>query len=203
MSSYSICYKKFKREPHPPPIGSTFLFVGAGDNITKLGREKILQNIFIGIQHDFNQLLHEVSLPQNSTEWVYNALIYKVVTGMLNLLDSLARFCEDFYRQNSINDPPARLIYFQHYGLEHESLQPMKYFQRKLSELVFNHGNLYELGNQLKHEIPWVGRLVQNERKKSIDIYDNEDNALVYGMIHGAYNILTEMMQELERLGSL
>ena len=106
----------------------------------------------------------------------YNvALIFRVLTGIQNVLDAVARYCDDQYPSAAPKEDDDR-VNFERYSFEREEVHKIHYFQRKIAALSFRGKTFYDI---LKHDMPRVGFT------DSVDILDNEQFhiGLVYAMI--------------------
>jgi hypothetical protein len=100
------------------------------------------------------------------------------MTGIQNVLDAVARYYEDQYPSAA---PKADgRVYFDRYSFDREEVRMIHYLQKKIASLTFAGKTFYDI---LKHEMPWVGRVTISDTAQKVDILDNNDIGLVYGMI--------------------
>lgn len=100
----------------------------------------------------------------------YNvALIFRVMTGIQNVLDAVARYCDDQYPSAAPKADDDR-INFERYSFEREEVHKIHYFQRKIAALSFRGKTFYDI---LKHDL----------NDSVVGILDNEHIGLVYDMI--------------------
>jgi hypothetical protein len=126
---------------------------------------------------DAEQLKLEVT--KGDEGFIYNALVFRVMTGIQNVLDAVARYCEDQYPSTS----PSVRVYFDRYSFEREEVRTIHYLQQKIAVLTFGGKTFYQMANYLKHEMTWVGRVTISDTAQKVDILDNNDIGLVYDMI--------------------
>jgi len=191
-------FKNFNKEPSPQRIGtvqSSYSFLGLVPvNTTSFCRLKIIENVFISMKDEYQLLKLQCAIPHPS-EWVYNSLVYKVTTGLLHLLDSIARFCDDYHRMQGVL--PLQIIYFQNFVFHGDHLLKIQSYQRQLDALEFHGYNLYSLGNKLKHEIAWVGLLTNDTQKSLVDIFDNQRVGLIHEFLNGAIGLVENIISAL------
>ena len=81
---------------------------------------------------DVEQLKVEVTKGEHIADaFIYNALIFRVLTGIQNILDAVARYCEDNYPSAAASRPDGR-IYFHCYSFEREEIRTIHFLQRKI-----------------------------------------------------------------------
>jgi hypothetical protein len=155
-------YKKLVRECD---VINTQSVAGLLTNQNSLGAV-VIQNIMQVVIDDAEKL--------NLGGGDYNvALIFRVMTGLQNVLDAVARYCDDQYPSAAPKADDDR-VYFERYSFEREEVHKIHYFQRKIAALSFRGKTFYDI---LKQDMPWVGL------NNSVDILDNEHIGLVYDMI--------------------
>lgn len=171
-------YKKLVREcdVHIPVAGPLETI---RRSFTKLGRGAVMKNIMQYVIDDAEQLKIEVN--KGTEAFIYNALVFRVMTGIQNVLDAVARYCEDNY-PSAVPRPDDR-IYFGRYSFEREEVYKISYLQKKIAELSFEGKTFYDMANSVKHKKPWVGLVTVNDIVQSVDIFDSNHKGLVYDMI--------------------
>ena len=177
-------YKKLVRECDldKPPVTGSLEAIRRG--FTKQGRGAVIKNIMQYVIDDAEQLKLEVT--KGDEGFIYNALVFRVMTGIQNVLDAVARYCEDQYPSAApkVDDR----VYFDRYSFEREEVRTIHYLQQKIAVLTFGGKTFYHMANYLKHEMPWVGRVTISDSAQKVDILDNNDIGLVYDMIVPAVN---------------
>ena len=147
------------------------------------GRCAVIKNIMQYVIDDAEQLKLEVT--KGDEGFIYNALVFRVMTGIQNVLDAVARYCEDQYPSAAA---PSVRVYFDRYSFEREEVRTIHYLQQKIALLTFGGKTFYQMANYLKHEMAWVGRVTISDTAQKVDILDNNDIGLVYDMIVPAVN---------------
>jgi hypothetical protein len=170
-------YKKLVRECDidKPPVAGSLEAIRIG--FTKQGRGAVIKNIMQYVIDDAEQLKLEVT--KGDEGFIYNALVFRVMTGIQNVLDAVARYCEDQYPSTA----PSVRVYFDRYSFEREEVRTIHYLQQKIAVLTFGGKTFYQMANYLKHEMTWVGRVTISDTAQKVDILDNNDIGLVYDMI--------------------
>ena len=154
---------------------------------TKYGRGAVLKNVMQYIIDDTEQLKLEVTKGERDADaFLYNAMVFRVMTGVQNILDAVARFCEDTYPSAAprVDDR----IYFDRYSFEREEIRTIHYLQKKIAVLAYGGKTFYDMANYVKHEMPWVGRVTASDSAQKEDILDERNHGLVYDMIVPAAN---------------
>ena len=165
-----------------PPVAGSLEAIRLG--FTKQGRGAVIKNIMQYVIDDTEQLKLEVT--KGGEAFIYNALVFRVMTGIQNVLDAVARYCDDQYPSAA---PKADdRVYFDRYSFEREEVRTIHYLQQKIAVLSFRGKTFYDMANYLKHEMPWVGRVTISDTAQKVDILDNNDIGLVYDMIVPAVN---------------
>lgn len=178
-------YKKLVRECDidTPPVAGSLEAIRRG--FTEQGRGAVIKNIMQYVIDDAEQLKIEVT-KAGGDAFIYNALVFRVMTGIQNVLDAVARYCEDQYPSTA---PKADdRVYFDRYSFDREEVRTIHYLQQKIAVLTFGGKTFYHMANYLKHEMPWVGRVTISDTAQKVDILDNNDIGLVYDMIVPAVN---------------
>jgi len=178
-------YKKLVRECDidTPPVAGSLEAIRRG--FTEQGRGAVIKNIMQYVIDDAEQLKIEVTKAGGDV-FIYNALVFRVMTGIQNVLDAVARYCEDQYPSTA---PKADdRVYFDRYSFDREEVRTIHYLQQKIAVLTFGGKTFYHMANYLKHEMPWVGRVTISDTAQKVDILDNNDIGLVYDMIVPAVN---------------
>lgn len=164
-------YQKLIREEK-----TTSLAAGGEHGFSVDGRCAVLQNIMQCIIDDSELLKLEVS-KDHPDAFIYNAFIFRTITGIQNILDSVTRLCNDLYPSASRGDAN---IYFNSYSFERGEVRKILYFRSKIQGLKFNKKSFNDIANKLKHELPFVGRVTTSDIFSKIDIFDSDDQGFVY-----------------------
>ena len=168
--------------------------------IEAIRRCAVIKNIMQYVIDDAEQLKLEVTKGDES--FIYNALVFRVMTGIQNVLDTIARYCDDQYPSAA---PKADdRVYFDCYSFDREEVRTIHYLQKKIAVLTFGGKTFYDI---LKHEMPWVGRVTISDTAQKIDILDNNDIGLVYDIIVPVVNhtssCITKMLENQHKTKTL
>ena len=181
--------QNLNREPRPQVIRPIQQSVPT--QTTSLCRLKIIENVFTTLKNEYHQLTYQCALPEPS-EWVYNALAYKVTTGISDVLDSITRFCNDYHRLEGASSPS---LHFKDFVFQGDHLLKLQSYQRQLNALKYQGLDLFRLAHKLKHEVAWVGILANDTEKSLVDIFDTRRVGLIHEILHGAMGITENIIR--------
>ena len=130
---------------------------GAGQGSAGLSQRGYLATI--ANQHSFNGMaLTEArnELGGEADPYIVNARLVTAMTGMLNVLDCVAAYCQDYYTDDN------HLVFCYFFGEDRypfRSLQ-VEFIQNaraRIESLKFNDKNFNFIANACKHKVPWWG----------------------------------------------
>lgn len=146
------------------------------DGLNKKGRWAVLKNLHSSVRTDL-QLLQISILKETSNTSEHNMLIFRVVTGLLSILDMVSRLCDDLAPSVLTNQSDDR-IYFHKYNFHESVWLRIHDLQSRLNLLRFDGKSFYQIANKLKHEIPWVGRVTTSDSCGITDIFGHGEKEI-------------------------
>jgi hypothetical protein len=149
-----------------------------GREFNENGRCMVLRNIMSYIKDDSEKLQLEL-VKHDADAWIYNALIFRVVTEVRNILDSVARYCENLYPSAAYTANNGDINFFT-YTFERTEVQKIHYLQFKMKDLKYDGQSFTHFANKLKHEYPWIGRVTTSDECFKTDILDKSNIGFVH-----------------------
>lgn len=114
-----------------------------------------------------------------------NACIASAAVQLTNVLDMVACFC------NSIEPTKdSSNVYFRTFSFILSATQFIEIYKRQIqTELLWEGKNFFEIANQLKHQLPYLGMPQISEKTGTIDVWDGAHCGIVFGVLVRVYQI--------------
>lgn len=162
---------------------------------TPSGRVAVLANALQVVGSTILEAEKEL-VQQNPSSWSVNGFLLTIIPCLQNLLDNIARACQEFA---PIEEFAARDLYFHEFRFSSSGVVQLHPLQQKVLSLRFHGKSWYQFANSFKHEAPWVGQCSKNTQGV-VDVYDADDVGVVYDVVVPVYKHTCAMLHLLGNL---
>lgn len=174
-------YAQSHREPREYPLAG----------FTPEGRVAVLANALVEVGLTIKKLQTELQKHEGPSGWLVNAHLLSIIPGLQNLLDNVARLCQE---QEPVEAFVDTNIYFHEYHFTNASFVELAPMQKYVDSVVYNNQPWQHFANAFKHSAPWVGLPNQHPRTEVMDVHDSNRVGVVYGVCVPVYKKLKAMI---------
>ena len=142
-------------------------------------------------------------LTGEADQFVVNGRLVSAMTGMLNVLDCIAAYCQNFHT----DDGHTGFCYFMGNGPDRYPFRQLQFefiqvVRRDIEQFVYDNNNFYTLANDCKHKVPWWG-VPGKDSDGFCDIRDSMNFALLRDMAAPVYRKINHILMKLGELCGL
>lgn len=160
---------------------------------TESGRLAVLHNVMLPLGNALRQLLVDLK-DVNPDNFLINGRIWTVATGLQNVLDAIAVYCDSCAPYDDIK---TSLIYFATYPFPQPAIQEfMPKLQKQMASRTYGDTSFFEIANGLKHNYPYVGNVTCNVNNEVRDVW-KDGVGFVYDILVPTYKDTQTMFEQL------